>query len=213
MEESILESKYLLNGDTNIPIDVLLLHTPYCWSGHCSAEEESVTWQTGWRNLENLMAAGNVLSIGVSNFDIDLLKELLSIADAKVSVIQNWMDPFHQDTEVRKYAAKYNIVYMGYSSFGTQWQGKYNGNNPVFSNELLQNIAQKYGTSVSAVVLSWLLQENVVAIPRGSSIDHIKENASPIINRPNTDNLHVILEREDIEAIRSLDGTLGTPWE
>mmetsp|Transcript_26989 Transcript_26989/g.25843 ORF Transcript_26989/g.25843 Transcript_26989/m.25843 type:complete len:329 (-) Transcript_26989:357-1343(-) len=213
MEASITESKKLLNGDENIPIDIVLLHTPYCWSGHCSKEEESVSWQVGWRNLEYSMQAGNILSIGVSNFDIGLLKELLNMADLKVSVIQNWMDPFHQDLEVRKYAAQYSIVYMGYSSFGTQWQGKYNGDNPVFSNKLLQGIAEKHGTSVSGVVLSWLLQENVVAIPRASSYDHIRENAAPIANGPDKDNLQVFLDKDDIEAIRSLDGTLGTPWE
>jgi alcohol dehydrogenase (NADP+) len=213
MEASITESKKLLNGDENIPIDIVLLHTPYCWSGHCSKEEESVSWQVGWRNLEYSMQAGNILSIGVSNFDIALLKELLNMADLKVSVIQNWMDPFHQDVEVRKYAAQYNIVYMGYSSFGTQWQGKYDGNNPVFSNKILQEIAEKHETSVSAVVLSWLLQENVVAIPRASSVDHIRDNAAPIANGPDKDNLQVFLKQDDIEAIRSLDGTLGTPWD
>lgn len=213
MEAAIMESKRLLNGDVNIPIDIVLLHTPYCWSGHCSQEEESISWQVGWRNLEYSMQAGNVLSIGVSNFDKNLLKKLLNMADLKVSVIQNWMDPFHQDVEVRKYAAQHNVIYMGYSSFGTQWQGKYNDNNPVFSNKLLLLIAEKYATSVSAVVLSWLLQEDVVAIPRASSVDHIKENAAPIANGLDKNNLRVFLQQVDIEAIRSLDGTLGTPWE
>jgi diketogulonate reductase-like aldo/keto reductase len=50
------------------------------------------------------------------------------------------MDPFHQDREVRELCKVHNIVYMAYSSFGTQWQAKYNEMNPVMEDATLLSV-------------------------------------------------------------------------
>ena len=214
MEQSIFNSKLAIHGNTNSVLDIVLLHSPFCWQGHCSEEEESVSWRVAWRNLEHVLALGHALAIGVSNFDIALIKELHHMSVAKVSVIQNWMDPFNQDIAVRKFASDNKIVYMAYSSFGTQWQNKFPDDNPVFSNALLKRIALKHdNTTVSSVVLSWLLQSNVVAIPRASSLDHIKQNAAPIENGLNANALKIFLDEADMRDILSLDGSIGTPWQ
>jgi len=212
MRAAVLQSKRELYGSEDArPIDVVILHSPYCWPGHCTPEEERVPWQTGWRNLEQAMTDGHVLSIGVSNFDVKQLSELLRLSNTKVAVIQNWMDPFHQNRDVRRLAAEHGIVYMAYSSFGTQWEGKFGGSNPVFADDILIDIAKKHGTTVSAVVLSWLLQEGVVAIPRSASTEHIRQNAAPI--EEGNGSLRVFLDDGDMEMIRSLDGIHGTPWD
>ena len=109
MTGAIATSKRQLYHIEGKPIDIVLLHTPHCWEGHCTAEEEKISWQDGWRNLEQSMTDGHVLAIGVSNFEIFLLEELFQIANEKVSIIQNWMDPFHQDLEVRQFAKEHNI--------------------------------------------------------------------------------------------------------
>ena len=61
---------------------------------------------------------GKIRSLGVSNFDIVDLKELLNITTVPLSVVQNWFDPLHQDVNVRKFCAKHGIHYMGYSTLG-----------------------------------------------------------------------------------------------
>lgn len=76
------------------------------------------TWQDSWRAMEQLQKEGKIRSLGVSNFDVVDLKELLNIAKAPVSVVQNWFDPFHQDVNVREFCAKHEIHYMGYSTLG-----------------------------------------------------------------------------------------------
>lgn len=81
-------------------LDVVLLHSPRCWTGHCTLEEDSYRWQDAWRNLEALYEQGYVSNIGVSNFNPSELMELLQLAKQPVTVVQNWMDPFHQDKEV-----------------------------------------------------------------------------------------------------------------
>jgi len=86
-----------------------------------------------------------VNAIGVSNFDAPLLRELYDIANKRISVVQNWMDPFKQDVETRKFCSNHKIAYMAYSSLGTQWEMKI-GHNPVFADPTLQAIATKHGT-------------------------------------------------------------------
>lgn len=196
----------------NRPIDAILLHAPFCWRGHCSAEEEKVSWAVGWQNLCMLKREGLITSVGVSNFHLD---QILSIDDdAKdLEIIQNWMDPFHQDREVRRYCREHGIAYMAYSSFGTQWEWKL-GRNPVFSSQKLMDIAQRHETSIAQVVLSWLIQEGVVAIPRSSSHRHLEDNFA-ILQRGEggDDSVTLFLDSSDMEVIRGLDGTLGRLWD
>eukprot|EP01040_Poterioochromonas_malhamensis_P007639 gene7639-8248_t len=203
-------------------LDVVLLHNSHCWPGSCTAEEEEITWKEAWTNLEQLKNEFNIHMIGVSNFDKGQLEELILYhSNHKVSVIQNWMDPFHQDKDVRRFANEYGIQYMAYSSFGTQWYR--HSKNPVFNNPILIEIANKYRTTVSQVVISWLLRENVIAIPRCSTIQHLQENFQicredgnelcEINGNITIDNIPVPLEDGDIDRIRSLDGSIGTPWE
>lgn len=76
------------------------------------------TWQDSWRAMERLHNDGKIRSLGVSNFDLVDLKELVNIKKVSVSVLQNWFDPFHQDESVRAFCAKHHIHYMGYSTLG-----------------------------------------------------------------------------------------------
>lgn len=203
LKMKVKESKALLTV-SNKPLDIVLLHAPYCWQGHCNHEESTYRWEDAWRSLEDIKTIGDdVTAIGVSNFDIYQLKHLLDISNTKVSVIQNWMDPLHQDKDVRMFAKENNIVYMAYSSFGTQWdQRKYHGNNPVLSNPILLTIAASYNFTVPDIVLAWLYADDIVSIPRSINENHIHRNS----------NLRVTLSDDDIKLIDSLDGSIGTPW-
>ena len=201
-------------------VDVMLLHSSRCWEGHCTAEEEAVSWKEGWSNLEVLKDQYGLAMIGVSNFDISLLEELvLHHANRKVAVVQNWMDPFHQDRAVREFCRDHGIQYMAYSSFGTQWFSR--RENPVLTSSVLQAIADRHDASIPQVVLSWLATEDVVAIPRASRTVHLTENfaacssRSSDLCRKNGERPEplVRLTAEDLEAIRALDGTIGEPWD
>lgn len=212
-------------------IDAVLLHAPFCWQGHCTPEQEAVNWLDGWRHLEIVRDEFDIPHIGVSNLDINQLEELvLHHANRKVAVLQNWMDPFHQDVEVRRFCADHDIVYMAYSSFGTQWSHsrRTNGRNPVMTSRVLLDIASRHNTTVAQVVLSWLAAENVVSIPRSSSVRHLEENfnicsdaegGNALCNRegtlhlPGLTGLSVSLSEREISQIRSLDNTLGSPWD
>jgi diketogulonate reductase-like aldo/keto reductase len=175
MNDKILQSKQAFKRDS---LDAVLLHAPWCWPNSCTPQQEQIGWERGWDNLVKLKKIHNISAIGVSNFSPDLLRQLLSrVSDgalpASVEVVQNWMDPFHQDVEMRQLCDEFYIQYMAYSSFGTQWN---RNPNPVLDNYFLQEIGRKHNVSVAQVVMQWLLQKGVVAIPRSSHYPHLEDN-------------------------------------
>jgi diketogulonate reductase-like aldo/keto reductase len=200
----------------------VLLHSPYCWPGHCTQAQERLSWQDAWRRLETLKRGAQVQgreerllrNIGVSNFDEAQLRELLAMTTTKIAAVQNWCDPFHQDRAVRRMAAEAGVPYMAYSSLGTQWQ---RWPNVVLSNPTLLDIARQRRASVAEVVLCWLLQEGAVAIPRSRDLDHLRENS---LQRRRSDGqgqgqegYRCFLSPADLQRIAALDGTLGLPWD
>lgn len=80
--------------------------------------EPKGTWQESWKAMEEMQKKGKIRSLGVSNFYIQDLEELVKLATVPVSTVQNWFDPFHQDRQVRKFCQEHNIRYIGYSTLG-----------------------------------------------------------------------------------------------
>jgi diketogulonate reductase-like aldo/keto reductase len=208
MRASIIKSQIDIYGEKK-RLDVAILHAPWCWQGHCTREQEEYGWRNAWKNLEVIHKEGDIAAIGVSNFGADDLLELLKFANTRVAVVQNWMDPFRQDKHVREICKEYGIAYMAYSSMGGQWEHII-GYNPVLrqdentpGNPTLTAIAEKHRCSVASVVYSWVLNEDVVAIPRSSKAVHIQHDAGLL------DQHRVFLDEEDMRLIRLLDGTKG----
>jgi len=83
-----------------------------------SAGEPKGTWQESWKAMEEMHRKGKIRSLGVSNFDLQDLEELVKLATVPVSAVQNWFDPFHQDLRIREFCQEHNIRYIGYSTLG-----------------------------------------------------------------------------------------------
>jgi len=212
LAKSLLESRdkiFRKRSNSQYLNFVALLHTPWCWEGQCTAEQLKWTWKDAWRQLEGEHESNIVGAIGVSNFGAGQLSELLLMSNTRIAVVQNWMDPFHQDKQVRELCREHGIVYMAYSSFGTQWEWKLK-KNPVFTDETLKKIALKHEKSIAQVVLSWAYQEGIVIIPRSSNIQHTQANADMIIYMQN--HINGFLNESDMIAIANLDQSLGSLW-
>jgi diketogulonate reductase-like aldo/keto reductase len=158
-------------------------------------------WLETWRALEDLARDGVVGGIGVSNFGVDELKLLVGLAEIQPVAVQNWMDPLHQDKEVRSFCREHGIQYMAYSLLGTQHQyrdGSYISSNPVLENPVIKGIAEKRGLdSTVPVVLSWALSNDVSVIPRSRDYEHIASNWK-FCNE-------MQLSEDEIEVINMLD--------
>jgi len=142
-----------------------------------------------WRAMEELYREGRIRAIGVSNFQPDRIMDLIIHNEVVPAVNQIETHPFCQQIETQKFLQG-NHVQM--ESWGPFAEGK----NNIFENELLLSIATKYRKTVTQVILRWLTQRGVVAIPKSAHKERIAENI---------DIFGFELSPGDMEAIASLD--------
>nr|WP_315173084.1 aldo/keto reductase [uncultured Flavobacterium sp.] len=158
-------------------LDLYLIHQPF-GDVHGS-----------WRAIEELYKEGKIRAIGVSNFHPDRLMDLIVHNEIIPAVNQIETHPFHQQIEVQQFLQENNVQIQSWGPFAE-------GKNNIFQNELLHSIGNKYNKSVAQVVLRWLIQRGVVAIPKSVRKERMEENF---------DIFNFELNFEDMEAIKTLD--------
>ena len=185
-----------LNNLSRSHIDLLLIHYPESFKEICGDNfiPEGDYLDT-WRAMEYLYSIGRIKALGLSNVNESHISKIIDIMNIKPDVVQNWMDPLHQDREVRILCKKHKICYQAYSLLGTQWINY--DINPVLTNKIIIDISKKYHWSPARVVIKWALQEGVAVIPRSTNTNHLYENLSCL-------NCVNLLEA-DIVKIRNLD--------
>ncbi|AKF93201.1 aldo/keto reductase [Brevibacillus laterosporus] len=120
-----------------------------------------------WRALETLYKKGLVRSIGVSNFHIHHLEDLLSVCEVKPMLNQIEMHPYLIQKELRQYCEQHGI-------YVEAWRPLMRGNLEV---PLVQEMAERYQKTPAQIVLRWDLQHNVLVIPKSVKKERIIENA------------------------------------
>jgi methylglyoxal/glyoxal reductase len=121
-----------------------------------------------WRALEKLYKDGRVKSIGVSNFHVHHLENLLANSEVKPVVNQIELHPLLTQVEIRDYCAKHEIKVESWSPLGR-------GN--LLEEPTINHIAKKHGKSPAQVLIRWHLQHDLVVIPKSITPSRIKENA------------------------------------
>ncbi len=121
-----------------------------------------------WRALEKLYKDGKVKSIGVSNFHVHHLENLLANSEVKPVVNQIELHPLLTQVELRDYCAKHEIKVESWSPLGR-------GN--LLEEPTINHIAKKHGKSSAQVLIRWHLQHELVVIPKSITPSRIKENA------------------------------------
>lgn len=142
-----------------------------------------------WRAMEELYREGKIRAIGVSNFYPDRLVDLISHNEVVPAVNQVETHPFCQQIESHNLMKENNIQIMSWGPFAE-------GRNNMFQNEVLVSIAKKYNKSVAQVILRWLTQREIVAIPKSVHKERITENFNIF---------DFELNLEDMETITALD--------
>ena len=142
-----------------------------------------------WRAMEDLYREGKVRAIGVSNFQMDRMIDLILHNELVPAVNQIETHPFCQQIESAKFMKEQGVQIESWGPFAE-------GRNNLFRNEVLVSIAKKYEKSVAQVVLRWLIQRGVVVIPKSVHKDSIHENFQVF---------DFELRQEDMEGIAALD--------
>jgi 2,5-diketo-D-gluconate reductase A len=142
-----------------------------------------------WRAMEEMYREGKIRAIGVSNFTADRLIDLIIHNDITPAVNQVEVHPFYQQNEYAKFMKEHHVQM---ESWGPLMQGKHN----VFQNEVLHSIAERHQKTVAQVILRWMTQRGVVAIPKSVRKERILENFNIF---------DFELTQEDFEKIATLD--------
>ncbi|MBP2000029.1 diketogulonate reductase-like aldo/keto reductase [Paenibacillus shirakamiensis] len=138
-------------------LDLYLIHQPF-GDVHGS-----------WRAMEELYGEGKVKAIGVSNFQSDRLIDLILHNQVTPAINQVETHPFCQQLGAAQFMKDNQVLIEAWGPFAE-------GRNNMFENELLTSIARKHNKSVAQVVLRWLVQREVVVIPKSVRKERMEEN-------------------------------------
>jgi len=141
-------------------LDLYLIHWPNPAAG---------LWQDSWRALERLLDEGRVRAIGVSNFMVEDLRELESIATQLPAVNQIEVHPAFQQRDVIAECERLGVVVEAYSPLG---QGA------ALEHPAVEAIADAHGITAAQAVLAWHVQQGRVVIPKTTSRDRMVSNAA-----------------------------------
>ncbi len=158
-------------------LDLYLIHQPY---GDVYG---------AWRAMEELNEAGRIRAIGVSNFHPDRVMDLMLHNRTAPAVNQIETHPFCQQIEAAKFLHENGVQIESWGPFAE-------GRNNLFSNPVLSAVATKYQRSIAQIVLRWLLQRGVVAIPKSVRPERMAENF---------DIFSFELDADEMAAIAALD--------
>ena len=178
---SIDESLRKLHTDY---IDLLLIHQPFS------------DYPGTWRAMEKAVKDGKVRAIGLSNFYPDRFVDMAEYAEIKPAVNQLKTNVFSQQWEAE---AEMNL----YDTHIMAWAPLAQGNPELLTNPVLTALAERYNKTVQQVALRYLIQRDIIAIPKSTHTERMKQNL---------DVFDFALTPEDMESIRPLDKPDDFRW-
>ncbi|MFL5826023.1 MAG: aldo/keto reductase [Thermoleophilaceae bacterium] len=161
-------------------VDLYIIHWP----------QGGPTW--AWPGMEQAHAAGYTRSIGVSNFDVRELDEVVGVAEIKPVANQVQFSPFEFRRKLLEACEAKNVALEAYSPLGT---GRHLGDPRV------AEIAERVGRTPAQVLIRWCIQRELVVIPKSTHRERIEENAQVF---------DFELSGDDMTALDALDETGGT---
>ena len=165
-------------------IDLLLIHQPFS------------DYPGTWRAMEKAVKAGKVRAIGLSNFYPDRFVDMAECAEIKPAVNQLKTNVFSQQWDAEAEMKPYDTRIMA-------WAPLAQGDPDLLTNPILTALAERYNKTVQQVALRYLVQRGIIAIPKSTHIERMKQNL---------DVFDFTLTPEDMESIRPLDKPADFRW-
>ena len=155
-EQADAVEKTLERLDTDY-IDLLLIHQP------------AGNYVAGYRLIEKAYKEGKVRAIGLSNFNMEQIKEILSICEVKPAILQTEVHPYFQEKELKKFLTSQGMAIQAWYPLG-------HGDKALIEEPVFSKLAQKYGKSNAQIILRWHIQSGNIVIPGSKNPAHIKDN-------------------------------------
>ncbi|WP_281886141.1 aldo/keto reductase [Paenibacillus sp. YYML68] len=163
-------------------LDLYLIHQPFG------------DYYGAWRAMEDLYREGVIKAIGVSNFLPDRLMDLIVHNEIVPAVNQVETHPFYQQLESATWMKELGVQHQSWAPFAE-------GRNNMFGNEVLTSIGNKYNKSVAQVILRWLAQRHIVAIPKSVRKERIVENFNIFDFELSADDMKLISDLDTGESL------------
>ena len=138
-------------------LDLYLIHQPY---GDVFGS---------WKAMQQLYHDGKIRAIGVANFQPDRTADLIVNSGFTPVINQIETHPFHQQIETQKFLVHNNVQIQSWGPFAE-------GKNNIFQNEILSSIGKIHNRSVAQIILRWLTQRAIIAIPKSVRKERMEEN-------------------------------------
>ncbi|KAK3195341.1 hypothetical protein Dsin_026651 [Dipteronia sinensis] len=159
--------------------------------------DTTISLETTWHAMEDLVSMGLVRSIGISNYDIFLTRDCLAYSKVKPAVNQIETHPYFQRDSLVKFCQKHGICVTAHTPLGgavanNEWFGTVS----CLDDPILTGLAKKYNKTVAQIVLRWGFQRNTVVIPKTSKLERLEENF--LVS-------DFELTKEDMDVIKRMD--------
>lgn len=138
-------------------LDLLLFHQPYG------------DYARGWKAMEEAVRAGKVRSIGLSNFPMHKIQQILDVAEIEPAVLQVEINPYWNQHDLKAQLESHNVVFEGWYPFG-------HGDATLLAEPVFTRLAQKYNKTNAQVIMRWNIQEGNVVFPKTLNPAHMADN-------------------------------------
>ncbi len=165
-------------------VDLLLLHFPV-----------TELRRPAWHRMQDIYNSGKAKAIGVSNYTIKHLEELLRECEIKPAVNQVELHVYLQQPELVNYCKDNQIAIEAYSPLAHGY---------IMKNKILEEISKKHHRTTAQIMIRWCLNKGFITLPKATSAVHIKDNFEVFDFK---------LDEQDLSQIEALDKDLRTCWD
>jgi len=166
-------------------LDMMIIHSPQPWVKVNQSEDRYVEGnRAAWKALEDAYEAGKLKAIGVSNFQVGDIENLIKTAKIKPMVNQILLHISNTPTELVDYCQKNNIAVEAYSPIA---------HGEILGQPEILKIADKYGVSVPQLCIRYTLQLGTISLPKTGNPDHMKVNAD----------VNFVIREEDMDILKN----------
>ena len=124
-----------------------------------------------------MVAKGKTKSIGLSNFNVQQIKDVLAVCKIRPVCNQFEVNPNLHNNEWVDFCQKENIAVVAYAPLGAPDRPWLKGDDPVpLKSEALANLSKKYNKSPAQLILRWLIQRDIIVIPKSANPERLAEN-------------------------------------
>lgn len=167
-------------------IDLMIIHAPQPWANFRDGEHYFEGNLEAWRALEDFYQAGKIKAIGVSNFEVVDLENILNNGKVKPAVNQVLCHIGNTPFELIDFCQQHDIVVEAYSPIA---------HGAIIGHPAIQAMAEKYGVSLPQLCIKYDMQLNTVVLPKTANPDHMASNAE----------LDFTITDADMETLKAID--------